>query len=50
MEFLVAVWICCGVCCAIIAEKKYRDQTLWFFLGILFGVFALVTIALLPSA
>lgn len=50
MEILIGVWICCGVCCAILAEKKYRDSTLWFFLGILFGVFALATIALLPSA
>ncbi|MGB3511758.1 MAG: hypothetical protein WBA93_21475 [Microcoleaceae cyanobacterium] len=50
MEFLIATWVCCGVSCAIIAEKKYRDQTLWFFLGILFGVFALVAIALLPAA
>ena len=50
MEFLIATWVCCGVCCAIIAEKKYRYQTLWFFLGILFGVFALVAIALLPTA
>lgn len=50
MEFLVGVWVCCGICCAIIAEKKYRDQKLWFFLGILFGIFALIAIAVLPPA
>jgi len=50
MELLVAVSICCGFCCAIIAEKKHRDLNLWFYLGILFGIFALITIALLPSA
>ena len=50
MEILVGIWICCGIASGMIAEKKSRDATLWFFLGILFGVFALGVIAVLPPA
>jgi uncharacterized membrane protein YoaK (UPF0700 family) len=48
MTLLIIAWVCSGVACGILAEKKDRDQQLWFVLGILFGVFALATIAVLP--
>jgi hypothetical protein len=47
--FLIIVWILCGAACAIIAQKKGRDQMLWFILGILGGILTLAVLALLPN-
>lgn len=48
METLVIVfWSVCAILCAIIAYRKRRKVETWFFLGLFFGVFALVTISAL---
>ena len=51
MEFIVIVvtWIASAVLCMIIAESKRRNDARWFFLGLFFGVFALILILALPS-
>ena len=33
-----------------IAQKKGRSQFLWLALGVVFGIFAVLTVALLPAA
>jgi hypothetical protein len=38
-----------GFCCAFIANAKGREGAAWFFLGLIFGLFALVVIAAVPS-
>lgn len=43
------VGILCGGTAAFIAGTKNRDCTSWFFLGLIFGVFALVAIAAVPK-
>jgi len=48
MLILVALWVCCGFACANIAGNKNRSSQTWFFLGVLFGIFAVVTISMLP--
>jgi hypothetical protein len=43
------LWLLFPAVCGIVAFGKERDVTLWAILGFLFGAFALVVIALLPS-
>ena len=38
-----------GTLCADQARKRGRHSTIWFFLGALFNLFALVTLFILPS-
>lgn len=40
-------WLLCGVASAVIASDKGRSGVAWFFLGVLFGPFALVVAACL---
>ena len=51
MEFIVAiiVWIILGFACAGVAESKGFNPVGWFFLGVFFGVFALIAVAFIPS-
>jgi hypothetical protein len=46
----IVLWLLSPVVCGIVAFGKERSLVLWVILGFLFGVFALVVIALLPSA
>lgn len=48
MELLL-LWFGCGIVAAIIAQSKSLGGCLWFVLGILFGVFALIIVIVLPS-
>jgi len=48
MLFLL-VWIGCAVGCNQIAKAKGRNATAWAIAGVLFGVFALAVVALLPK-
>lgn len=41
-------WVLMGGFCAYVAQKKGRDMIIWFFLGMLFGIFALLTLLILP--
>jgi len=46
----LTIWLLlCGIICAHIARQKRRSGVLWFFLGILGGVFAVIAIAAVPS-
>lgn len=46
----VAVWCLFGWACYSQAQKKNRNETLWAVLGVLFGIFALIVLLLLPPA
>lgn len=39
---LFIIWIICGVFAAVVASSKGRSGVAWFFLGFLFGPFALL--------
>ena len=41
--------IICGIICSRIANSKGRNGTAWFFLGIMFGVFAIIFISFLSN-
>ena len=43
------IWILCAVVAAPIAKAKRRDSAVWFVIGLLFGPFAVLIVALLPS-
>ena len=45
----IIVWCLCSFVCYTIAESKGRSGALWAALGILFGVFAVLVIAILPE-
>ena len=49
MEFIVAIWILCGILCAYIATQKKRSGVAWFFIGVAGGIFAIIAIAAVPS-
>ena len=44
------IWVACGIFCAVLAKNKFRDPIGWFFVGVLFGLFALITIACLSPS
>lgn len=46
---LIFLWLMCGIVAAIIANAKGKGGCLWFFLGCVFGIFALILIIALPS-
>ncbi len=43
------IWIICAGFSSYIANQKNRSATNWFVLGLLFGIFALISIAAIPS-
>ncbi len=47
MELLF--WILWAVCCGILANNKNRNVVGWSIAGLLFGLFALIPLALLPK-
>ena len=44
-----AVWGLFGWVCYNIAKSKNRNSELWAVFGILFGIFAVITISVLPN-
>jgi hypothetical protein len=44
----ILIWCLFGWACYKQAQKKNRNETLWAVLGVLFGIFALAVILLLP--
>lgn len=44
------IWIGCGVICGFLAQSKHRSITGWVILGIIFGVFAVIVLLILPNA
>lgn len=49
MEFLFTFWFAFIVLCAVIAGSKGRSVFGWLILGALFGIFALIAVACMPS-
>jgi len=56
IDFLNVFWVVvfvqafsCGVFCSFVADEKNRDAPSWFFLGLFFGLIALIAIAGCPS-
>jgi len=45
---VIIVWAFFAICCAIYAPTKGRSGVGWFLLGCIFGVFALILLAVLP--
>lgn len=43
------IWGAFAVCCGVIAGAKGRSSFGWFILGLLFSIFALIVIAVIPS-
>lgn len=50
MEGLITLilWGALGFVCMKIAQKKGRNPTRWLIVGIIFGIFAVLIVALLP--
>lgn len=46
---IILIWLVCAVVCAIIGSSKGRTGFGWFLLGLVFGIFALILVACLPS-
>jgi len=46
---LLFFWIAFAVLCAVIAGSKGRSGFGWFFLGAIFGVFALIAVIAMPA-
>lgn len=46
--FIILAWLACTAGCASLAVQKGRSGVAWGILGFLFGLFALVIIAVLP--
>ena len=46
--FLV-IWFGCAIMCWAVANSKGRFAGGWFFLGLVFGIFALIAVAAMPS-
>jgi hypothetical protein len=49
MEVALIVWFGFAICCGVIAGAKARTALGWFLLGLVFGIFALICIACIPS-
>ena len=49
MEIMIALWLVLAIGTALIARSKGHSMVLWFFLGALFGIFALLFSLFLKS-
>lgn len=47
--FLTLLWVSIGYVTALFADGRGRSMSIWFILGMLFGLFALGALFLLPS-
>ena len=43
------IWVFCGIICAILASHRGRSVALWFFLGITFGIFAIILLLVMSE-
>lgn len=46
---VLVVWIICAVICGFMAEAKGLNPTGWVIGGVVFGVFAIIVLAFVPS-
>ena len=49
VAFWLLIWLGTAYACGQIAKSKRRQAGLWYVLGFLFGLFALLLIAVLPK-
>ena len=49
LELILIVWILCAIFSAVIASAKGRNAPGWFFLDLVFGPFAFIAVAAMPS-
>lgn len=49
MESIIFTCFVLGIICAIVAANSGRSIVGWFFLGLFFGLFALIAIICLPA-
>ena len=50
MELFIIIWAAMGFAAAMVAKGKGRDGVLWFALGLIGGVFALVAVAVMDDS
>lgn len=43
------IWVIFAIACYIIASNKGQSGILWFFIGLLFGIFALGVVIFIPN-
>lgn len=46
---LLILWLVCAFICAAIASSKGRSTGGWFVLGLIFGIFAVIVVAVLSN-
>lgn len=46
---IIIVWLIFGYACYYIAREKGLNAALWGLLGVLFGIFTLIIVLLIPS-
>lgn len=47
MEGIIIVGIICAIICSLMAENRNRNTAVWALLGFLFGIFAILAIAIM---
>jgi hypothetical protein len=50
MEFLIILWVLCGVFSAIVAFNKNHNGCMWGVAGVLFGPLALLAVGFMPAS
>lgn len=45
----ITMWVVFGAACAYFAKKQKRNVYLWFFIGLLLGIFGLLLLLMLPT-
>jgi amino acid transporter len=46
---LIIIWFAFAICSAVVAGSKNRSAIGWLLLGVIFGIFALIIVACMPS-
>ncbi len=50
MEIIILlVWVLCAIVCYQQAVKKNLNGALWAFLGLIFGIFAIIAVFVVPA-
>jgi len=44
LAIYIPIWFMCGILCAWLAKRSGRNHAEWFFLGVMFGPFAIAVI------
>ncbi len=46
---VICLWLFCGIICAVMASNKNRNVPGWLFIGFIFGIFAVILLAVMKS-